>query len=328
MMLHKGFAIRNFETWSHRHVYYVNFNHTKRPYNILDMQTLDELDYILENFIINADYHYGYPPTKGYRGVVFRSSKGSFVVGANVKDFVSAHDAPDHEIDKILKKGQDIFNKIEDLNIPTVAVMKGITMGGGLELALACTSRILIENPVPEDTEHTTHQLTKLALPEVKLGIVPSWGGTTRLPRIIDPVKAMELICSGRNVGESEALKIGLVDKIVKSGIHWDNVAHDIINTIDHRGIQSSKYVPPNISRSKLAMASLYTKFLIGRKQKKMFGNKDKYPSPYKALETFKLCLGVYRNIAQQEERKAFIPLVKSDQCKELVERFLNGERG
>ena len=328
MMLHKGFAIRNFETWSHRNVYYVNFNHTKRPYNILDMQTLDELDYILENFIINADYHYGYPPTQGYRGVVFRSSKGSFVVGANVKDFVSAHDAPDYEIDKILKKGQDIFNKIEDLNIPTVAVMKGITMGGGLELALACTSRILIENPVPEDTEYTTHQLTKLALPEVKLGIIPSWGGTTRLPRIIDPVKAMELICSGRNVGESEALEIGLVDKIVKSGTHWDKVAYDIINTIDHRGIQSSKYVPPNISRSKLALSSMYTKFLIGRKQRKMFGHKDKYPSPYRALETFKFCLGVYRNIAQQEERKAFIPLVKSDQCKELVERFLNGERG
>tara|TARA_R110002020_G_scaffold32681_2_gene100246 strand:- start:4838 stop:5716 length:879 start_codon:yes stop_codon:yes gene_type:complete len=292
------------------------------------METLDELDYILENLIINANYHYGYPATHGYKGVVFRSSKGSFVVGANVKDFVEAHKAPDEHIDKILKKGQDIFNKIEDLNIPTVAVMKGITMGGGLELALACTSRILIENPVPEDTEYTTHQLTKLALPEVKLGIIPSWGGTTRLPRIIDPVKAMELICSGRNVGESEALEIGLVDKIVKSGTHWDKVAYDIINTIDHRGIQSSKYVPPNISRSKLALSSMYTKFLIGRKQRKMFGHKDKYPSPYRALETFKFCLGVYRNIAQQEERKAFIPLVKSDQCKELVERFLNGERG
>ena len=129
MMLHKGFSIYNFETWSHRDVCYVNFNHMKRPYNILDMQTLDELDYILDNFVID----------KGLDGVIFRSSKGSFVVGANVKDFVSAHDAPDEDIDKILKKGQDIFNKIEDLNIPTVAVMKGITMGGGLELALACT---------------------------------------------------------------------------------------------------------------------------------------------------------------------------------------------
>ena len=327
MMLHKGFAIRNFETWSHRNVYYVNFNHTKRPYNILDMETLDELDYILENFIINSTYHYGYPATHGYKGVIFRSSKGSFVVGANVKDFVSAHDAPDYEIDKILKKGQDIFNKIEDLNIPTVAVMKGITMGGGLELALACTSRILIENPVPEDTEHTTHQLTKLALPEVKLGILPSWGGTTRLPRIIDPVKAMELICSGRNVGESEALEIGLVDKIVKDGTHWDEIAYNIINTVDYRGVQSHKYVPPNVSKFKMMLAGMYTKWLIGRKQKKMFGDKNKYPSPYKALETFKKCINLHRKMAQKEERDAFVPLVKSDQCKELVGRFLNGER-
>ena len=327
MMLHKGFAIRNFTTWSHRNVYYVNFNHMKRPYNILDMETLSELDYILENFIINSTYHYGHPETHGYRGVVFRSSKGSFVVGANVKDFVSAHNAPDEDIDKILKKGQDIFNKIEDLNIPTVAVMKGITMGGGLELALACTSRILIENPVPEDTEYTTHQLTKLALPEVKLGILPSWGGTTRLPRIIDPVKAMELICSGRNVGESEALEIGLVDEIVKGGTHWDEVAYNIINTIDYRSVQANKHIPPNVSKFKMMLAGIYTKWFIGRKQKKMFGDKNKYPSPYKALETFKKCISLHRNMSQQEERKAFIPLVKSDQCKEFVGRFLNGER-
>ena len=326
MMLHKGTEIRNFSVWSHRNVKHINFNHQKRPYNILDMETLDELDYILDNFVINTEYSYGYPETKGYRGVIFSSSKGSFVVGANVKDFVDAHDAPDWDIDKILKKGQDVFNKIEDLKIPTVAMMGGITMGGGLELALACTSRILIKNPVPEDTKYTTYQLTKLALPEVKLGILPSWGGTTRLPRIIDPVKAMELICSGRNVGESEALKIGLVDEIVESH-KAEERAHNIINTIDHRSIQAYKCVPPNVSKFKMMLAGMYTKWLIGRKQKKMFGDKNKYPSPYKALDTFKYCLTLHRYMSQKEERKAFIPLVKSDQCKELVGRFLKGER-
>jgi 3-hydroxyacyl-CoA dehydrogenase/enoyl-CoA hydratase/3-hydroxybutyryl-CoA epimerase/enoyl-CoA isomerase len=309
-------------------VKHINFNHQKRPYNILDMETLDELDYIIQNFIIDnvSGYHYGYPETKGYRGVIFSSSKGSFVVGANVKDFVDAHDAPDWEIDKILKKGQDIFNKIEDLNIPTVAIMKGITMGGGLELALACSSRILIENPVPEDTEYTTYQLTKLALPEVKLGILPSWGGTTRLPRIIDPIKAMELICSGRNVGESEALKIGLVDEIVENH-KAEDCAYNIINTIDHRSIQAFKCVPPDVSKFKMKLAGMYTKWMIGRKQKKMFGDKNKYPSPYRALDTFKICLSLHRNNAQTLERTNFIELVKSDQCKELVRRFLNGER-
>ena len=316
MMLHNGLCIYNFAVWSHRNICHVNFNHLKRPYNILDMQTLDELDYILDNFVID----------KGLDGVIFRSSKGSFVVGANVKDFVSAHDAPDEDIDKILKKGQDIFNKIEDLNIPTVAVMKGVTMGGGLELALSCSSRILIENPVPEDTKYTTHQLARLALPEVKLGILPSWGGTTRLPRIINPVKAMELICSGRSVRQSEALKIGLVDKIVESH-KAEDCAYNIIKTIDHRSIQAFKSVPPDISSLKIKLASIYTKWLIGRKQKKMFGQKDKYHSPYKALETFKTCLNLHRNMSQKEERKAFIPLVKSKQCKELVGRFLSGER-
>ena len=316
MMLHKGFSIYNFETWSHRNVCYVNFNHMKRPYNILDMQTLDELDYILDNFIID----------KGLDGVIFRSSKGSFVVGANVKDFVSAHDAPDEDIDKILKKGQDIFNKIEDLKIPTVAIMKGVTMGGGLELALACSSRVLIKNPVPEDTKYTTHQLAKFALPEVKLGILPAWGGTTRLPRIIDPVKAMELICSGRSVKQSEALKIGLVDEVVLSH-DAEGCAYDVIEIVDYLGVQAKKSVPVDVSSLKISLAGIYTKWLIGRKQKKMFGQKDKYPSPYKALETFKTCLGLHRHMSQIEERKAFIPLVKSEQCKELVSRFLSGER-
>jgi 3-hydroxyacyl-CoA dehydrogenase/enoyl-CoA hydratase/3-hydroxybutyryl-CoA epimerase/enoyl-CoA isomerase len=288
----------------------------KRPYNILDMQTLDELDYLLDTIIIPGDY----------QGLILRSSKGSFVVGANVKDFVEAHDAPDKYIDKILKRGQDVFNKIEDLGIPSVAIMGGITMGGGLELALACTSRILIKNPVPEDTKYTTHQLTKLALPEVKLGLLPSWGGTTRLPRIIKPTKAMELICSGRNVGESEALKIGLVDEITERH-QAEYCAYNIINTIDHRSIQVSKCVPPDVSPWKMRLAEMYIKWVIGRKQKKMFGDKNKYPSPYRALETFKTCLGLHRHTSQDVERKAFIPLVKSDQCKELVGRFLSGER-
>ena len=322
-MLHKGNMIENFQTWSHKtvqhgfkSVYHISFNHMKRPYNILDMQTLDELDYLLDTIVIPGDY----------QGLILRSSKGSFVVGANVKDFVSAHDAPDEDIDKILKRGQDVFNKIEDLNIPTVAIMGGITMGGGLELALACSSRILIKNPVPEDTQYTTHQLTKLALPEVKLGLLPSWGGTTRLPRIIKPTKAMELICSGRNVGESEALKIGLVDVIVDRH-KAEDCAYNIINTIDHRGIQASKCVPPDVGKLTIILAGVYTKWLIGRKQKKMFGDKNKYPSPYRALETFKTCLGLHRHTSQDVERKAFIPLVKSDQCKELVGRFLSGER-
>ena len=308
--------VENFQTWSHQGVYNIAFNHMKRPYNILDMKTLDELNYLLDGMI----------EANKYKGLVLRSSKGSFVVGANVKDFVSAHDAPDEDIDNILKKGQDVFNKIEDLKIPSVAIMGGITMGGGLELALACTSRILIKNPVPEDTEYTTHQLTKLALPEVKLGILPSWGGTTRLPRIISPVKAMELICSGRNVGESEALKIGLVDEMTERHMA-ENCAYNIIDTIDHRSIQASKCVPPDVSRLKIMLVGMYIKWIIGRKQKKMFGDKNKYPSPYKALDTFKYCLTLHRHMSQQEERKAFIPLVRSDECKELVRRFLSGER-
>ena len=76
-----------------------------------------------------------------------------------------------------------------------------------------------------------------------------------------------------------------------------------------------------------MMLAGVYIKWVIGRKQKKMFGDKNKYPSPYRALDTFKICLSLSRHNAQTLERANFIQLVKTDECKELVGRFLRGER-
>jgi 3-hydroxyacyl-CoA dehydrogenase/enoyl-CoA hydratase/3-hydroxybutyryl-CoA epimerase/enoyl-CoA isomerase len=316
-MLHNAHEISNFRTYSYKGIFHIVFCHKKRPYNILDMQTLDELNYILDNIL----------DLKIHSGVIFKSSKTSFIVGANVKDFVSAHDAPDENIDKILTKGQDTFNKIEDLPIPTIAIINGITMGGGLELPLACSYRILIKDTMFQDQDYTPIPRTKLAFPEVKLGILPSWGGTTRLPRIINPMKAMEIICSGRNIRSAEALKLGLVDTIK---LHHKALPHayNIIRDIDYKLIRESKYWPVDVPKWKTKIYSFITKWVIGRKQKKMFGRKDKYPSPYKALDTFKAVLEAHRPEANALERKAFISLVKSDECKELVARFFNGERG
>ena len=205
-------------------------------------------------------------------------------------------------------------------------------MGGGLELALACTTRLLVKDPVPENPEYTTLQLTKLALPEVKLGILPSWGGTTRLPRIIDPTKAIELICTGRNVKQKEALKIGLVDSIVEYSEAM-NTAHKVINDLSDNNIllwqiRNDKINPTNMGRLRASITYPLVKYSIKKKQKKMFGDPNKYPSPYKALEVLKNTRTMYRHESLEMEREAFIPLVRSDECRELVQKFLNGERG
>ena len=268
-----------------------------------------------------------------YKGVVFSSNKSTFIVGANIKIFVTAHDASDETINGFLKGGQDLFNRIEDLPIPTCSIIKGTTMGGGLELALACTTRLLVKDPVPENPEYTTMQLTKLALPEVKLGILPSWGGTTRLPRIIYPTKAIELICTGRNVKQKEALKIGLVDGIVEYPKAFD-AAYELIYNLSDKDmlrwatIRSSKVGPTNMSRLRASVTYPIIRHTIRKKQKKMFGDPNKYPSPYKALGVLKKTRTMSRDESLELEREAFISLVRSDECRELVQKFLNGERG
>jgi|26BtaG_2_1085354.scaffolds.fasta_scaffold00224_11 enoyl-CoA hydratase len=100
--------------------------------------------------------------------------------------------------------GQRVFAKVANLLMPTVAVIQGPALGGGLELALACNYRVAIAG-------------AKLGLPEIKLGLIPGYGGTQRLPRLIGISKAMELISSGRIISADEAFELGLVDKVVEN---------------------------------------------------------------------------------------------------------------
>jgi 3-hydroxyacyl-CoA dehydrogenase/enoyl-CoA hydratase/3-hydroxybutyryl-CoA epimerase/enoyl-CoA isomerase len=321
MMLLNGNTLENFQAYTHDGIYHIVFDHMKRPYNFLDTQTLQELE-VLIGVVEKGDY----------KGVVFSSNKSTFIVGANIKIFVTAHDADDETINGFLTEGQDVLNRIEDLPIPTCSIIKGTTMGGGLELALACTTRLLVKDPVPENPEYTTLQLTKLALPEVKLGILPSWGGTTRLPRIISPTKAIELICTGRNVKQKEALKIGLVDSIVEY-TEAIKASHRVINKLSDDNIllwqiRNNKINPTNMGKLRASITYPIIKYTIKKKQKKMFGDPNKYPSPYKALEVLKETRTMYRDESLEMERKAFIPLVRSNECRELVQKFLNGERG
>ena len=106
-------------------------------------------------------------------------------------------------------QAQALFDRIQQSALPSVAVIHGFAFGGGLELALACTFRIATAK-------------AKMALPEVKLGLIPGYGGTQRLPRLIGEARAAELVLSGRAVDAEEALLIGLVNRIVDGGAPAD----------------------------------------------------------------------------------------------------------
>lgn len=131
--------------------------------------------------------------------VITGSGEKSFVAGANIKDFVEMDTNDGYEFSRL---GNEVFYKISTLRQPTIAAVNGYALGGGSELAIACDIRIASENAI-------------FGQPEVGLGIPPGFGGTQRLPRLINPGIAKELIFSGRNVKSDEAKEIGLVNKVV-----------------------------------------------------------------------------------------------------------------
>lgn len=126
----------------------------------------------------------------------------SFCAGADIKELMGRTLTAEHQG---ARAGQEAFSRIAALRVPSVAVIHGYAFGGGLELALACTFRVATAR-------------AKLGLPEVKLGLIPGYGGTQRLPRLIGEDRALDLILSGRTVDAQEAERIGLVTKLVEEG--------------------------------------------------------------------------------------------------------------
>src|SRR6202035_1430776 len=123
------------------------------------------------------------------KGLILRSGKpGMFIAGADLKELGAAKSDPEHNR-QLVQHGLGIIAAFEALPYPTVAAIEGSCMGGGLELALGFDFRIA-----------STHPKTELGFPEVKIGIIPGWGGTQRLPRVIGPALAAELICAAESV--------------------------------------------------------------------------------------------------------------------------------
>jgi len=169
----------------------VVFDRPQSGANVFDRATLD----LLETQLDEIDH-------AGAHGVIFHSAKPAiFVAGA---DLFSIRSMSDEELREFIALGQRVFGKIAALRMPTVAAVHGAALGGGLELCLACDWRIA-----------SADRATKLGLPETKLGIIPAWGGSTRLPRVIGLAKALDAILGGKTFNAKKALALGLIDDIV-----------------------------------------------------------------------------------------------------------------
>lgn len=174
-------------------IFWLYFDRAGRSTNSISPAVLDELEQILNK--ITSD--------NLARAVVFASAKASgFIAGADVEQFTQFKTT--QEAMAFINKGQELFKRIAALKIPTIAMIKGFCLGGGMELALACRYR------VAEDGSKT-----KLGLPEILLGIHPGWGGCIRLPRLVGAIQAMDLILTGRTVSAKAAARMGFVDVAV-----------------------------------------------------------------------------------------------------------------
>mgnify|MGYP001168466390 CR=1 FL=1 len=185
------------------------------PVNALEKQVLDELEEIVDNIPFEVDVV-----------IVQGAGEKAFVAGADIKDFPGLK--KDTAIE-LAKRGQAIFNKIAKLDQPVIAAIDGFALGGGLELALACDIRVASTR-------------SQLGLPEVKLGILPGYGGTQRLPRLIGPGKAKQLIFTGEFISAEEAKAIGLVEEVTDGSAL--EKAKEIAQTIAKRaplGVRKAK---------------------------------------------------------------------------------------
>src|SRR5216110_3572337 len=174
------------------HICVLTFDRPDSGANIFDAATLEELNEHLD--AIEKD--------PSLRGLIVASAKKSiFVAGADLKTLLQA--AKTGEMRGFIERGQEVFNRLANLKIPTIAAIHGASAGGGYEVALACDYRIASDAPA-----------TRIGLPETGLGLLPAWGGCTRLPRLIGAEKAAEVILKGKLYSAQEALNIGLVDEI------------------------------------------------------------------------------------------------------------------
>ncbi len=175
-------------------IIWLGFGRQDASVNTINDEVLDELNILLQDVAKRDDL----------KGLVIHSVKEKgFIAGADVKTFTELSDSK--KLVEFLRKGQTVFSRLEALPIPTVAMIDGFCMGGGLELALACTYRIASDS-----------KDTRLGLPEVLLGIHPGWGGTVRLPKLIGGFNALsQVILTGSGIAAKRAKNLGFVDDVV-----------------------------------------------------------------------------------------------------------------
>lgn len=202
-------------------------------------------------------------------GLAIVSAKGNgFIAGADVKEFTAIKSFDDAF--QLIRRGQEVADQIEALAFPTVAVIHGFCLGGGLELALACNYRIALDDPQ-----------TRIGLPEIKLGIHPGFGGSVRAIRVLGPMAAMGLMLTGRTLAAQQARKMGLVDQAVPKRL-LQQAAVKVLQTRPKQQRPKPWVQLLNRQPFRHLVAQQMVKQVSGK------ANKLHYPAPYALIELWR----------------------------------------
>lgn len=277
-------------------VVHVVFDRRGDKVNLLTPDTLQELGELLESIRGRDDV----------RGLIFKSAKpGNFIAGMDIDVIASFTDA--FKAAEGARFGQDVLQKIEDLPVPSACALNGACLGGGAELALACTVRVAADS-----------KAVKIGLPETQLGIIPGFGGTQRLPRLIGLVPSLDLILSGNTVDAKRAQRLGLVDLVVPEAY------------LERETLRLMLKAAGGLKRRRPFTARLVEitpplrRFVIGRARAaaEAKARPENYPAPFRALEAVDAAFSVPLHQGLDLEARIVGELVPTRTSKNLMWLF------
>ena len=279
----------------------LNFNLDGESVNKFNRVTLEDLKAATAAIKGNSDV----------KGVLVTSGKDCFIVGADITEFGDAFKLPEEEIVEWILSGNEIFNAIEDLPVPTLTAINGIALGGGFEMCLSTDFRVMSEK-------------AKVGLPEVKLGLMPGFGGTVRLSRVIGADNAIEWICMGAENRADKALKMGAVDAVVApEALREQSIAmlkSAIAGELNYEARRAVKTGKGLLNSMESMMVFETAKgFVKGQ-------TKGHYPAPIEAIKVMQKHHNLTRDKALAVEAKGFAKLAKTTESQALIGLFNNDQ--
>lgn len=272
----------------------------EKSMNVIYEQTLKELNSALDEVKLDSS-------AKGL--ILFSHKKDCFFAGMDITVIEGL--SSESEAINGCESGQSIFNKIEDLKIPTASLVDGPCLGGGLEMSLACDIIVATDNPK-----------TALGLPEVMIGVLPGFGGTYRLPLKVGLTNSMDMMLTGKQIKSDKALKMGLIDYLVPK----EKLMSLGLDYLFKKKVEKKSFKD---TATDLLMNNFFTKKIIFQKAREQVLKKTKgfYPAPLKILDHLEASMGDRRSRYLSREAKAFGELSQTRQSKNLQHVFFLHDR-